>query len=113
MSLIKKPVASYLPMNKQKALNLLGLAMRAGKLITGEEMTLKEVRAQKTKLVILASDAGKNTQKKLRDKSSFYEVPLTEAFTAEEISQAIGKPRMVVGILDAGFAKKVQELILG
>ncbi|MEW3594590.1 50S ribosomal protein L7, partial [Enterococcus entomosocium] len=29
------------------------------------------------------------------------------------ISAAIGKPRMVIGILDQGFARKVQELILG
>ncbi|MEW3594645.1 ribosomal L7Ae/L30e/S12e/Gadd45 family protein, partial [Enterococcus entomosocium] len=60
-------------MNKTKALNMLGLAMRAGKLVTGEEMTLKEIRNEKTALVIIASDAGKNTQKKIKDKSSYYE----------------------------------------
>jgi ribosomal protein L7Ae-like RNA K-turn-binding protein len=32
-------------MNRQKALNMLGLAMRAGKLVTGEEMTIKEVKS--------------------------------------------------------------------
>ena len=37
--------------------------MRAGKLITGEEMTLKEIRQQRAALVLVASDAGKNTQK--------------------------------------------------
>jgi len=31
-------------MNKTKALNMLGLAMRAGKMVTGEEMMLKEIR---------------------------------------------------------------------
>ena len=30
--------------NKTKILNLLGLAMRAGKLVTGEELTLKDIR---------------------------------------------------------------------
>ena len=100
-------------MNKQKALNMLGLAMRAGKLITGEEMTLKEIRQQRAALVLVASDAGKNTQKKIKDKSSYYEIPLLDTFSADEISSAIGTPRMVVGILEAGFAKKVQELILG
>ena len=49
-------------MSKEKALNLLGLAMRAGKLVTGEELTLKDIRAQKVNLVFIASDAGKNTQ---------------------------------------------------
>lgn len=100
-------------MNKTEALNMLGLAMRAGKLVTGEEMTLKEIRNEKAALVIVASDAGKNTQKKIKDKSSYYEIPLLDAFSADEISAAIGKPRMVIGILDQGFARKVQELILG
>ncbi|MGH1817489.1 YlxQ-related RNA-binding protein [Enterococcus casseliflavus] len=100
-------------MNKTKALNMLGLAMRAGKLVTGEEMTLKEIRNENAALVIVASDAGKNTQKKIKDKSSYYEIPLLDAFSADEISAAIGKSRMVIGILDQGFARKVQELILG
>ncbi|OTN76229.1 hypothetical protein A5886_001306 [Enterococcus sp. 8G7_MSG3316] len=100
-------------MNRTKALNMLGLAMRAGKLVTGEEMTLKEIRNEKAALIILASDAGKNTQKKIKDKSSYYEIPLLDAFSTDEISAAIGKPRMVIGILDQGFARKVQELILG
>jgi ribosomal protein L7Ae-like RNA K-turn-binding protein len=34
------------------ALNMLGLAMRAGKLITGEEMTINEIRKRKVNLVI-------------------------------------------------------------
>ena len=92
---------------------MLGLAMRAGKLVTGEEMTVREVKAQKAKLVLVASDAGKNTQKKVKDKSSFYQVPCLDAFTSEELSQAIGKQRMVVGIMDRGFAKRIEELILG
>jgi len=100
-------------MNKTKALNMLGLAMRAGKMVTGEEMTLKEIRNEKAALVILASDAGKNTQKKIKDKSSYYEIPLLDVFSTDEISAAIGKPRMVIGILDQGFARKLQELILG
>ena len=65
-------------MNKTKALNMLGLAMRAGKLITGEEMTLKEIRQQRAALVLVASDAGKNTQKKIKDKSSYYEIKIKQ-----------------------------------
>ena len=100
-------------MNKQKALNMLGLAMRAGKLITGEELTIKEIRSERAKLVFVASDAGKNTRKKVLDKSSYYEIPVFDCFTAEELMMAIGKPRMVIGILDKGFAGRIEELILG
>lgn len=45
--------------------NLLGLATRARKTITGEELVVKEIRSQKAKLVVLSNDASKNTAKKL------------------------------------------------
>jgi len=111
MFLIKKLVVSCLAMSKQKALNMLGLAMRAGKLVTGEEMTIQKIRTQKVKLALVAEDAGENTQKKVKDKSTFYQVPFVNCFHSEEISQAIGKSRMVIGVLDNGFANKIKELI--
>lgn len=108
---IKKLVVSCLAMNKQKALNLLGLAMRAGKLVTGEEMTVQKIRTQEVKLALVAENAGKNTRKKVKDKSAFYQVPFANCFHSSELSQAIGRQRLVVGVLDSGFAKKIRELI--
>ncbi len=99
-------------MNRQKALNLLGMAMRAGKLVSGEELTVKAIQSKKVKLVLLASDAGKNTSKKVNNKTSFYQIPCLDTFNSEELSRAIGKPRMVIGLTDSGFAKKVEELIM-
>ncbi|MGC3347912.1 L7Ae/L30e/S12e/Gadd45 family ribosomal protein, partial [Enterococcus faecium] len=54
--------------NRQKAMNLIGLAMRAGKQITGEELTIAEIRKLKAKLVFVATDASENTRKKIIDK---------------------------------------------
>ena len=59
-------------MNQDRLLNMLGLAMRAGKLVTGEEAVVKEIRSQNAKLVFVAQDAGKNTHKKIQDKSTYY-----------------------------------------
>ncbi|MFV0558142.1 MAG: YlxQ-related RNA-binding protein [Enterococcus sp.] len=100
-------------MKNDKLLNLLGLAQRAGKLVTGEGLVIKEVRMQRAKLVFVANDAGKNTLKKVQDKSTYYEIPFSEQLTSEELSHAIGKPRMVVAVMDQGFAKKMKELING
>lgn len=86
--------------------------MRAGKLIDGVELTIEKVRVEEVKLVLVGKDAGKNTQKKVKDKCSFYQVPCLDCFDSVELSQAIGKNRMVVGILDNGFAQKIEELIL-
>ncbi|GJM71412.1 hypothetical protein HMSSN036_36280 [Paenibacillus macerans] len=46
-----------------KALSGLGLAMRAGKLVTGDEVVLKAIRSAEAKLVIVAGDASANTQR--------------------------------------------------
>ncbi|GAA2900823.1 50S ribosomal protein L7 [Enterococcus pseudoavium] len=92
---------------------MLGLAMRAGKLITGEELTINEIRKQTAKLVIVTSDASGNTQKKVSDKSNYYQTTCIVEFTQGEIFDAIGKPRKVIGILDQGFANKIMSLITG
>ncbi|EPH95128.1 MULTISPECIES: YlxQ-related RNA-binding protein [unclassified Enterococcus] len=99
--------------NRSKAMNLLGLAMRAGKLVTGEELTVADIRKSKTKCVFVAADASENTRKKIKDKSSYYQVPCYDLFSQMELAQALGKPRKVVGVLDNGFAKKMKELIEG
>lgn len=88
----------------------LGLAMRAGKIISGEELVLREVRSRKAKLVILSLDAAKNVEKKVTDKCTTYGVPLIRVGTRQELGLAIGKPeRVVIAILDQGFAHMLQE----
>lgn len=51
---------------QQSILNLLGLAARARKIVSGEEQVIKEVRSNGAKLVILATDASANTRKKCK-----------------------------------------------
>jgi len=53
-------------MGANRALSRLGLAMRAGKLVTGDEAVMKAVRSGEAKLVVLARDASENTGKNLR-----------------------------------------------
>lgn len=99
-------------MNTQKALNLLGIATRAGKIVSGDGLTLTEIRNQNAKLVFVASDASPNTLKKFQDKCTYYKVPCISQFSQIELSQAIGRSRMIIGVCDTGFAKKLQELLL-
>ncbi|MDQ0193447.1 YlxQ family RNA-binding protein [Paenibacillus wynnii] len=93
-----------------KALSYLGLAMRAGKLVTGDEAVLKSVRSSEAKLVILAGDASDNTQKKFRDKCGTYDIPLVIAFHRDELGASIGKDqRVVLAITDKGFAEMISK----
>lgn len=49
--------------NKQKILNLIGLATKAGKIGSGEFMTEKSVKSGKASLVIVSEEASDNTKK--------------------------------------------------
>jgi ribosomal protein L7Ae-like RNA K-turn-binding protein len=93
-------------------LSILGLATRARKIITGEELVVKEVRAGNAKLVLVAGDASSNTMKKLHDKCSYYEVPIRTVEDRYELGRAIGKDaRVSIAITDEGFAKKLLTML--
>lgn len=78
-------------MNKQKISNLLGLAQRAGRIISGEELVVKAIQDQKAKLVFLAHDAGPNLTKKIQDKSDYYQVEVITVFSTLELSLAVAR----------------------
>ena len=91
-------------------LSTLGLAFKAGKVITGEDIVLQNIRKGKVFLVFISSDSSQNTIKKFKDKASFYNVDVNIDFTTIELSKAIGKEnRHIIGITDRGFAKLLQK----
>ncbi|WP_456271508.1 YlxQ family RNA-binding protein [Bacillus sp. AK031] len=93
-------------------MSLLGLANRARKVISGEELVIKEIRNNRAKIVLLADDASLNTRKKIMDKCKFYQIPVCLVENRGLLGRAIGKEaRVTVAILDAGFAKKISSLL--
>ena len=97
--------------NKRKALNLLGLALRARRLVSGTPTVLANIRNQNAKLVIIADDASANTKKQFLDKCDYYKIPSYIIFSKDEISQAIGKERTVCAFTDNGFAQSFKKLL--
>ncbi len=97
--------------NKAKLSNLLGLAQRAGKVISGEELVIKAIQNQEARLVFLARDAAANLTKKVTDKSTYYKIEVSTVFDTLELSTSLGKPRKVVCVVDAGFTKKMRTLM--
>ncbi|MHA7963074.1 L7Ae/L30e/S12e/Gadd45 family ribosomal protein [Paenibacillus sp. CAU 1782] len=97
-------------MKPDKALSMIGMAMRAGKLISGDEIVLKAVRGRKAHLVIIAADASDNTKKKFADKCGTYGIQLAEAFHREQLGKAIGKSeRVVLAVTDVQFGKMISH----
>ena len=59
-------------MSMNNRLSLLGLAARAGKVVSGEFAVEKSVKSGKTFLVLVAEDASANTKKNFSDMCTYY-----------------------------------------
>lgn len=89
----------------KKQLNLLGLSLRAGKLIHGDESVEKAIKRHHIYLIILASDVSDSTRERYKRFAKEYQVPLCNRYSRQEISHAIGKARAICGMSDKGLAK--------
>jgi ribosomal protein L7Ae-like RNA K-turn-binding protein len=97
-------------MKNNKGLSYLGLAMRAGKLTTGDEGVMSSIRSGEAKLVMIASDASDNALKKYTDKCSFFKIPYLVSYSREQLGASIGKvERVVIAVTDSGFAQMIEK----
>lgn len=113
MLTISRRVGSCLVITKDdQILNLLGLAMRAGKLVLGSDSTLSAIRGNKVQIAFFPSDGGQSQSKKFADKSNFYHVTLIQDYTKTQLTDAIGVNRSIFAIADRGFSRKIKQLIL-
>ena len=96
----------------QKILGLIGLAQKAGKIVSGEDSVVRAVREEKAFLVIVAEDASDNTKKLFKDKCAYRDVPQFSVSTKEILGAAIGKKyRSVIALADKGFADAILKLM--
>lgn len=98
--------------NRQKILNLIGLATKAGKTASGEFMTEKSVKTGKASLVIVSEEASDNTRKMFTNMCTYYKVPICFFGGKDELGRAMGKEmRASLAIVDNGFAKAIVKLM--
>ena len=94
-----------------KAKNYLAIAMKAGALEVGEENSGAAVRRGKAKVLLIASDASGNAQRRAAGFVHGDNVPVvTLPFPKEDIASSTGKNgcSMVV-VTDIGLAKSIVE----
>ena len=97
-------------MGQSKALSLIGLATKAGKTVSGEFSTEKEVKSKRAALVIVADDASDNTKKKFKNMCDYYHVPICFYRDKDTLGHAMGKQfRASLAMLDEGFAKGIRK----
>ena len=97
-------------MNIRKELSLIGLAAKAGKVVSGEFATEKAVKGRTAYLVLIAEDASENTRKKFRDMCTYYKVPFYNIVSKEELGTAIGKEyRACIAVTQEQFAVAMKK----
>ena len=94
--------------NRQKALNLIGLATKAGKTASGEFSTEKAVKTGKAHLVVVSEEASDNTKKMFMNMCTYYKVPICYFGGKGELGHAMGKElRASLAVVDEGFARAI------
>lgn len=95
-----------------KAMGLLGLAKRAGRVVSGETACKEAVRFGSSCLILIAGDASANTIKNITDSCKYYDVPFATVGTKETLGNAIGNEyNAVVSVNDKGFADGILKHI--
>lgn len=96
-------------------LRFLGLAMRAGKVVSGFDMVSASIRKGEAEMIIIAEDISKNTLSKILDVVSESKNESVDAYRFESsfnLGNAIGKPsRALIAVTDKGFATKLSSML--
>ena len=97
-------------MKQNKILSLIGLAMKAGKVVSGEFSTEKAVKTGQACLVIISEEASDNTRKKFQNMCTYYEVPIYFYGTKIDLGIAIGKEfRASLAVTDQVLSTAIEK----
>ena len=100
----------------EKIFNLLGLATKAGAIIIGMDANVLALKDARLSLLILASDIGDNSLKKIQVQlEKFAEngnLVTLQISTAERLARIVGKKKCaILGVADENFAKGILKLL--
>jgi ribosomal protein L7Ae-like RNA K-turn-binding protein len=96
----------------RRVLDLLGLAARAGGIVSGIDAVRRAARENNVFRVILADDAAPGQQGKLTPLLEARRVPFHTVFTRDELGAATGRGAVsAIGITDSNFARRTGELV--
>jgi len=97
-----------------EVLGLLGLARRAGSVVTGTGAVRDAVRADAAQLVLLAEDGAAGQVDKVANLLRHRTVPWMTWGTQEELGRAVGSaPLSALAIMDDGFARRLRLELRG
>ena len=97
---------------EKRAIGLLGIAKKAGLLMSGEFSTEKAIKSGVAELVIVAGDASANTKKHFSDMCAYRNLPYVEFAMKTQLGSALGKEvRASMALTDEKIAKSFLKLL--
>ncbi|MGE5629842.1 MAG: L7Ae/L30e/S12e/Gadd45 family ribosomal protein [Caulobacteraceae bacterium] len=96
-----------------KIYSMIGLAYKAGRVVSGEDPVRNAIRSGKVKLLIISEDASKNTHKRFKNAAEYYKVEKSIWGSKEQLGASMGKSeRSVIGITDDNFGRSLKEMMV-
>ncbi|CVK17608.1 MULTISPECIES: ribosomal L7Ae/L30e/S12e/Gadd45 family protein [Sporomusa] len=93
-------------MNEKNLMSLLGLAQKAGKIVSGDFAVQGAIKSGKARMLIVANNASDATKKEYQYQAESRDIVIYYALSKEQLGGAIGKAlRAAVVITDNGFVK--------
>ena len=96
---------------KTRVLNMLGIANKAGAIVSGEDSVISGLQKGIVKIVFVANDSSASTLDKFEHKCYFYHIECVKTFNSEELSRAIGRCRKIVGVTNLGLCIAIKKLM--
>lgn len=98
---------------EEKVFSLIGLGMRSGSVVSGEEAVRRALRRRNAHLLLLAVDAGQSVIRTFRSWGEKNGLPVYSVGYKDEWAYLFKKPRAVIAVCDrnlaAGIIKKLNE----
>ena len=99
---------------RDPALQLLGLAARAGEVLAGTSQVVDGARTGKAAFAVVASDLTATGRSKLLPLLDREDVGHVVRYTRAELGRAVGRsPLAAVAVTDAGFGDRLAKLLAG
>ena len=99
--------------DKERVFGMIGLAARAGKVVSGSDAVKGAIRSGNVELLIITRDISRNSlDKLLKNMTSDKEITCYSFATSDELGVALGKPnRTVAAITDKSFAEGISAIL--
>lgn len=97
---------------EQRIMNLLSMAQRAGRIVSGSFAVEQSVKTKKAVFLLIAADAADESKKNYKKLAEYYRIPYAEGLDRGKLGRCLGKEYRAAAVLtDAGFAGKLRQLM--